>query len=143
MLVRDAAGLKKILEEGQTIAVVGLSPREEATSHRVARYLQDQGYRIIPVNPRAVDQKILGEQVYPSLESLPFPVDIVDVFRRSEFLPAVAADFLKAEAKVFWAQQGLFSQEALDLLTQAGIQAIVMDRCIKVDHQLLVDPTTQ
>ncbi|MBF0843958.1 CoA-binding protein, partial [Streptococcus danieliae] len=105
-----------------------------------ARYLQDQGYRIVPVNPRAVDQKILGEQVYPSLESLPFPVDIVDVFRRSEFLPAVAADFLQAEAKVFWAQQGLFSQEALDLLTQAGIQEIVMDRCIKVDHQLLVDP---
>lgn len=142
MLVTDPSVLKKILEESQTIAVVGLSPREDAISHRVAGYLQKEGYRVIPVNPRAIDQLILGEQVYPTVSSIPFPVDIVNVFRRSEFLPAVAEDSVKAHAKVFWAQQGLFSQEALDILSQAGIVTVVMDRCIKVDHQMLVEETT-
>lgn len=144
MLVTDSSTIKKILVESKTIAIVGLSPREDAVSYRVASYLQEKGYRIVPVNPRAVDQLILGQQVYPSMESLPFPVDIVDVFRRSEFLPDVAADYLKmsTKPKVFWAQLGLFSQEALDMLEEAGVADIIMDRCIKVDHQMLVEDDT-
>lgn len=144
MLVTDSSTIKKILVESKTIAIVGLSPREDAVSYRVASYLQEKGYRIVPINPRAVDQLILGQQVYPSLESLPFPVDIVDVFRRSEFLPDVAADYLKmsTKPKAFWAQLGLFNQEALDMLEDAGVADIIMDRCIKVDHQVLVEDDT-
>ncbi|MBF8970943.1 MULTISPECIES: CoA-binding protein [unclassified Streptococcus] len=144
MLVTDSSTIKKLLVESKTIAIVGLSPREDAVSYRVASYLQEKGYRIVPVNPRAVDQLILGQQVYPSLESLPFPVDIVDVFRRSEFLPDVAADYLKmsTKPKAFWAQLGLFSQEALDMLEDAGVADIMMDRCIKVDHHMLVEDDT-
>ena len=139
MLVTNPQQIKTYLEESKVIAIVGLSPRPEATSHMVARFLQEKGYRIVPVNPRAVDQMILGEQVYPSLASIPFPIDIVDVFRRSEFLPQVAEDFLQANVKIFWAQQGLFSQEALDRLNQAGVEDVVMDRCIKVDYQTLIE----
>mgnify|MGYP000609192908 CR=1 FL=1 len=86
--------IKHYLETSKIIAVVGLSDREDTTSHRVSKEMQERGYRIIPVNPRAAGGQILGETVYASLQEIPFPVDIVDVYRRSEFLPDVARDFL-------------------------------------------------
>ena len=86
--------IKHYLETSKIIAVVGLSDREETTSHRVSKEMQERGYRIIPVNPRAAGGQILGERVYASLQEIPFPVDIVDVYRRSEFLPDVARDFI-------------------------------------------------
>ena len=120
------------------IAVVGLSDREETTSNRVSKEMQERGYRIIPVNPRAAGSQIFGETVYASLKDIPFPVDIVDVYRRSEFLPDVALDFLQTDAKIFWAQLGLESEEAEQILRTAGRDDIVMDRCIKREHTRLI-----
>ena len=130
--------VKHYLENSKTIAVVGLSDREEATSHRVSKEMQERGYRIIPVNPRAAGGQILGETVYASLKAIPFSVDIVDVYRRSEFLPDVALDFLQSDAKIFWAQLGLESEEAEQILRTAGRDDIVMDRCIKREHTRLI-----
>ena len=100
--------------------------------------MQERGYRIIPVNPRAAGSQIFGETVYASLKDIPFPVDIVDVYRRSEFLPDVALDFLQTDAKIFWAQLGLESEEAEQILRAAGRDDIVMDRCIKREHTRLI-----
>ena len=123
--------IKHYLETSKIIAVVGLSDREETTSHRVSKEMQERGYRIIPVNPRAAGGQILGETVYASLQEIPFPVDIVDVYRRSEFLPDVARDFIETDAKIFWAQLELENQEAEEILRGAGREDIVMNRCIK------------
>ena len=130
--------VKHYLKNSKVIAVVGLSDREETTSNRVSKEMQDRGYRIIPVNPRAAGSEILGETVYASLKDIPFPVDIVDVYRRSEFLPDVALDFLQSDAKIFWAQLGLESEEAEQILRTAGRDDIVMDRCIKREHTRLI-----
>ena len=100
--------------------------------------MQERGYRIIPVNPRAAGGQILGERVYASLQEIPFPVDIVDVYRRSEFLPDVARDFIESDAKIFWAQLELENQEAEEILRRAGREDIVMNRCIKREHTRLV-----
>ncbi|KXT74733.1 Succinyl-CoA synthetase, alpha subunit-related enzyme [Streptococcus sp. DD10] len=126
--------LKQYLETSKTIAVVGLSDREDVTSHRVSKEMQEQGYRIIPVNPRAAGGQILGETVYARLQDIPFSVDIVDIYRRSEFLPDVARDFLETDAKIFWAQLGLESQEAEEILRDAGREDLVMNRCIKQEY---------
>ena len=130
--------VKHYLKNSKVIAVVGLSDREETTSNRVSKEMQERGYRIIPVNPRAAGGQIFGETVYASLKDIPFPVDIVDVYRRSEFLPDVALDFLQTDAKIFWAQLGLESEEAEQILRTAGRDDIVMDRCIKREHTRLV-----
>ena len=130
--------VKHYLKNSKVIAVVGLSDREETTSNRVSKEMQERGYRIIPVNPRAVGSQIFGETVYASLKDIPFPVDIVDVYRRSEFLPDVALDFLQSDAKIFWAQLGLESEEAEQILRTAGRDDIVMDRCIKREHTRLI-----
>ena len=130
--------VKHYLNNSKVIAVVGLSDREETTSNRVSKEMQERGYRIIPVNPRAAGSQIFGETVYASLKDIPFPVDIVDVYRRSEFLPDVARDFLQADAKVFWTQLGLESEEAEQILRTAGRDDIVMDRCIKREHTRLI-----
>ena len=130
--------VKHYLKNSKVIAVVGLSDREETTSNRVSKEMKERGYRIIPVNPRAVGSQIFGETVYASLKDIPFPVDIVDVYRRSEFLPDVARDFLQSDAKIFWAQLGLESEEAEQILRAAGRDDIVMDRCIKREHTRLV-----
>ena len=130
--------VKHYLENSKVIAVVGLSDREEATSHRVSKEMQERGYRIIPVNPRAAGGKILGETVYASLKGIPFSVDIVDVYRRSEFLPDVARDFLQANATIFWAQLGLENEEAEQILRAVGHDDIVMNRCIKQEHTRLI-----
>ena len=130
--------VKHYLENSKTIAVVGLSDREEATSHRVSKEMQERGYRIVPVNPRAAGGQILGETVYASLKDIPFSIDIVDIYRRSEFLPDVARDFLEADATIFWAQLGLENEEAEQILRAAGRDDIVMDRCIKQEHTRLI-----
>ncbi|HEM3625429.1 TPA: CoA-binding protein [Streptococcus suis] len=126
------------LKEAKTIAVVGLSNREETAAYRVSRIMQDAGYRIIPVNPRSAGETILGETVYASLKDIPLSIDIVNVFRRSEFLPDVAREFIETDAKIFWAQLGLESEEAEEILRQAGRDQIVMNRCIKIEYQKMI-----
>ncbi|MFU8651105.1 CoA-binding protein [Streptococcus suis] len=122
------------LKNAKTIAVVGLSSREETAAYRVSKLMQEAGYKIIPVNPKAAGRTILGELVYSSLAEIDQPIDIVDVFRRSEFLPEVAQEFIQSNAKVFWAQLGLESQEAEKQLRQAGRNDIVMNKCIKIEY---------
>ncbi|HFR3686786.1 TPA: CoA-binding protein, partial [Streptococcus suis] len=122
------------LKNAKTIAMVGLSSREETAAYRVSKLMQEAGYKIIPVNPKAAGGTILGELVYSSLAEIDQPIDIVDVFRRSEFLPEVAQEFIQSNAKVFWAQLGLESQEAEKLLRQAGRNDIVMNKCIKIEY---------
>lgn len=130
--------VKHYLKNSQVIAVVGLSDRVETVSNRVSMEMQKRGYRIVPVNPRAAGGRILGETVYVNLKDIPFSVDIVDVYRRSEFLPDVAHDFLEADAKIFWAQLGLENEEAEQILRAAGRDDIIMDRCIKQEHTRLI-----
>ncbi|HEM3577876.1 TPA: CoA-binding protein [Streptococcus suis] len=122
------------LKNAKTIAVVGLSSREETAAYRVSKLMQEAGYKIIPVNPRAAGESILGEKVYASLLDLDQPIDIVNVFRRSEFLADVAREFVQTEAQVFWAQLGLESQEAEEILRQAGRNDLVMNKCIKIEY---------
>ena len=100
--------------------------------------MQGLGYQIIPVNPKLAGQKILGETAYARLQDIPISVDIVNVFRRSEFLPDVARDFIETDANIFWAQLGLQSQEAEEILRAAGRNHIVMNRCIKREYNRLV-----
>ncbi|MDG4477747.1 CoA-binding protein [Streptococcus parasuis] len=126
------------LKEAKTIAVVGLSNREETAAYRVSRIMQDAGYRIIPVNPRSAGETILGETVYASLKDIPLSIDIVNVFRRSEFLPDVAREFIETDARIFWAQLGLESEQAEEILRQAGRDQIVMNRCIKIEYQKMI-----
>ncbi|MGP6387722.1 CoA-binding protein [Streptococcus dysgalactiae] len=130
--------LRTYLESTKTIAVVGLSDRQDTAAYQVAKFMQAMDYQIVPVNPKLAGQTILGELVYATIKAIPFEVDIVDVFRRSEFLPEVARDFLESQAKVFWAQLGLDNQEAEMILRSAGKQAIVMNRCLKVDYLDLI-----
>ncbi|TFJ94761.1 CoA-binding protein [Lentibacillus salicampi] len=127
--------IKRILESAGTVAVVGLSDNPERTSFQVSKIMQDQGYKIIPVNP-TVDE-VLGEKAYDSLTEIDEPIDIINVFRRSEFLPAIAKEAGETECRVFWAQQGLVSQEAYDYLQQQNF-TVIMDMCIKVAHSVLV-----
>ena len=130
--------VRQYLTTSKTVAVVGLSDREETTSNRVSKEMQSRGYRIIPVNPKLAGQEILGEKAYASLAEIPFHVDIVDVFRRSEFLPDVARDFLQADAQIFWAQLGLENKEAEEILRAGRCEDIVMNRCIKKEHTRLI-----
>lgn len=130
--------LRTYLESAKTIAVVGLSDRQDTAAYQVAKFMQAMDYQIVPVNPKLAGQTILGELVYATIKAIPFEVDIVDVFRRSEFLPEVARDFLESQAKVFWAQLDLDNQEAEMILRSAGKQAIVMNRCLKVDYLDLI-----
>lgn len=120
-----------ILKSAKTIAVVGLSDKPERTSYQVAKVMQEAGYRIIPVNPNA--SEILSEKTVASLDEINEHVDIVNIFRRSEFLPEVARDFLKIDADVFWAQLGLFNEEAYELLKDT--HPVIMDKCIKVAYR--------
>jgi predicted CoA-binding protein len=116
---------------GKTIAVVGLSNNPARPSYGVARYLQQHGYRIIPVNPN--EDAVLGEQAYPSLRDVPVPVDVVDVFRRPEHVPTVVEEAIAIGAPVLWLQQGVIHPQAAARAQAAGL-AVVMDRCIKVEH---------
>jgi uncharacterized protein len=123
----------QILKQSKRIAVVGLSDNPERTSHSVSKAMQDQGYEIIPVNP-TIDSA-LGVRAVASLEEIEGPVDIVNIFRRSEFLPDLAREFDKIDAKIFWAQLGVMNEEAYSFLKERGY-TVIMDRCIKVEHAL-------
>lgn len=127
--------IKQILREAQTIAVVGLSSDPQRTSYLVSEAMQKAGYRIIPVNPSG-PETVLGEKRYHSLSEIPDPIDIVNVFRRSEFCAAVAEEAVKVKAKALWLQKGVISEEAARIAQEAGLQ-VVMDRCIKVEDALL------
>lgn len=132
------ATIKSYLQEAKIIAVVGLSNRTETAAYKVAQILQEAGYQIIPVNPKLVGQEILGQTVYASLQDIPVPIDIVDIFRRSEFLIDVTRDFVQTDARVFWAQLGLEAQDAEEFLRQSGRDQIVMNRCIKIEYNRLL-----
>lgn len=123
----------EILKRSKTIAVVGLSDNPERTSYMVSKAMQDAGYRIIPVNPKA--DTVLGEKAVQSLEQIEEHVDIVNVFRRSEFLMDVAKEFTKINADVFWAQLGIQDEETYRMLKEKGY-TVIMDRCIKVEHAM-------
>ncbi len=131
----DDEKMKELLTKGKTIAVVGLSDKPERDSYRVARYLQEKGYRIIPVNPRLGE--VLGEKAYPDLASIPEPVDIVNVFRRSEEVPGVVKDALLKKPAAIWLQLGVINEEAASLAQSQGVQ-VIMDRCIKIEHSRLL-----
>ncbi len=127
--------IKKLFSETKTIAIVGLSDKIERTSNRIGRYLKNEGgYRIIPVNPEIED--VLGEKAYPSLLDIPedIEIDILNVFRRSEYLPQLAEEAVKRKVKFFWAQLGIYNKEAEKILINAGIPYI-MDACIFVEHR--------
>lgn len=128
--------IRRILEQAGNIAVVGCSEKPERSSHMVAAALQARGYRIIPVNPNAKGKTILGETCYASLSEIPEPVDIVDVFRKSEHVLPIAEEAVKIGAKVFWLQQGIINQEAADVAKAGGL-TVIMDSCIKVQDALL------
>lgn len=125
------AEIKEILDGSKRIAVVGLSDRPDRTSYMVSKAMQDAGYEIIPVNPTI--EETLGVKAVSSLKEIDGPVDIVNVFRRSEQLPDVAKEFLETDAPVFWAQQGLVNEEAYQMLKEDG-RTVIMDLCIKVAH---------
>lgn len=130
------AALRALLREAKTIAVVGLSPKPTRPSNEVARYLQEAGYRIVPVNPG--HSTILGERSYPTLTAAArdHTVDIVDVFRRSEYAGAVVEEAIPLAPRLIWLQVGVVDEAARARAEAAGIPC-VMDRCLKVDHQLL------
>ena len=127
--------LREIYQEAKTIAVVGASANEEKPAHTVPRYLQRQGYRIIPVNPRGGE--ILGEKVYERLEDVPDPIDVVDVFRPSEDTPDVARDAVKVGAKVLWLQEGILNDETERIATEGGLR-YVQDTCMGAQHHRLI-----
>ena len=128
--------IKGLLEGSRNVAVVGLSDNPYRTSHAIARFMQDAGYRIFPVNPNLTGP-VLGEEPYATVEEIPERVDIVDVFRRSELTPPVARDAAAAGAKVLWLQLGVHNEEAARYAAERGL-TVVTDRCIKVDHAALV-----
>ncbi|MFD1176133.1 CoA-binding protein [Paenibacillus puldeungensis] len=128
--------IKEILLNAGNIAVVGLSDKTDRTSYMVAQALQNNGYHIIPVNP-TVNGEILGEKVYSSLSEIPEPVDIVNVFRRSEQTPPVAEEAVKIGARVLWLQLGISSDEAYEIASNGGLK-VIMDRCIKVEDSILI-----
>ena len=123
---------EEILREAETIAVVGASPDPARPSYGVMAYLLRSGYRVLPVNPGAGGE-LLGQRCFGSLAEIEEPVDLVDVFRKASLLPDVARDAVLVGAKTFWAQLGLFSQEAADIAHRAGL-AVVMNRCLKIEH---------
>lgn len=125
------AEITEILHNYRVVAVVGLSNDPGRPSYRVAQYLQEHGYRIIPVNPGC--REILGERCYPGLRDIPFPVEVVDIFRKVDAIPEIVAAAIAVGAKVVWMQQGLEEPLSARTARQAGLQ-VVMDRCLKVEH---------
>ena len=130
----DINTLRRILKQGRTIAVVGLSANWWRPSYFAAKYMQEHGYRIIPVNPQY--QEVLGEKCYANLRDIPEPVDIVDCFRRSEDIGPIADEAIAIGAKVLWLQLGVINHEAAEKARKAGLD-VVMDRCVKIEHARL------
>jgi len=132
--VCDIPTLRKVLQDNKVIAVVGLSARWYRPSFFAAKYLQEKGYRIIPVNPN--HNEILGEKCYPDLSSIPEPVDVVDIFQRSESVPPFVEQAILIGAKVVWMQLGVIHEAAARQARDAGLE-VVMDHCMKIEHARL------
>jgi predicted CoA-binding protein len=130
-VVDDIAGLARILTRSRVIAVVGLSPNWYRPSYFAAKYMQEHGYRVVPVNPNAA--AILGERSYPAVAAIPGDVDIVDCFRRPEEMPELARAAVAKGAKVLWMQLGIRNEEAARIASEAGLD-VVMNRCVKIEH---------
>jgi predicted CoA-binding protein len=126
--------ISEILSASRTIAVIGLSGKRYRPSYGVAEYLKRSGFRIIPVNPN--ETEVLGERAWPDLDSVPEPVDVVDIFRRSEFVPEIVEAAIRKGAKMIWMQEGVIHEAAARRAAEAGL-AVVMDRCILKDHRRL------
>ena len=124
-----------ILRSVKTIAVVGLSSKRMRPSYGVSEYMQRAGYRIIPVNP--AETEVLGEKAYPDLDSIPVPVDLVNIFRRSELVPPVVDAAIRIGAKAIWMQEDVVHEEAAEKARAAGLM-VVMDRCVLKEHRKMV-----
>jgi predicted CoA-binding protein len=132
--------LRAMLGDVHTIAVVGLSSRPHRPSYEVARYLQEHGYRIVPVNPN--ETEVLGERAYPTLADVPDPIDVVDVFRRAEETPTIARAAVAAGARVLWLQEGIVNEEAARIATEGGLE-VIMGVCIKHVRERLIGEETR
>ena len=128
---QDERAIEATLLAARTIAIVGLSRDPLRASYFIGYYLKRHGYKIVPVNPK--ETEILGEKSYPSLKDIPFPVDVVDVFRRPDAVPGIAREAVAIGAKALWLQFGVISPEAAKI-AEAGGLTVVMDRCMKVEH---------
>jgi predicted CoA-binding protein len=126
--------VERIMNSSRTIAVVGLSSKPDRPSYRVASYLKEQGYKIIPVNP--TENHILGEVCYPDLSSIPESVDVVDIFRRSEDVPSLVEEAIRIGAKAVWMQEGVTNEEAANRAGEAGLM-VIMDKCMLKEHRNL------
>jgi hypothetical protein len=124
----------EILRRSKTVAVVGISHKEERDSHKVARYLKEHGYRMIPVNPKY--KEVLGETCYPDLQAVPEHIDVVDIFRNIEAIPAIVDEAIAVKAGSVWMQLELAHNESADKARKAGL-AVVMNKCIKIEHHRL------
>ncbi len=124
--------IAELLSSARTIAVIGLSGRRARPSYGVSEYMQSAGYRIIPVNPQ--ESEVLGEKAYPDLDSVPVPVDIVDIFRRPEYVPEIVEAAIRTGAKAVWMQEGVVHEEGAERARAAGL-TVVMDRCILKEHR--------
>ena len=122
---------REILESYRNVAIVGLSANPEKPSYTVGGYLQEQGYRIFPVNPR--EEEILGEKPYPDLTSIPEQIEVVDIFRRSEDVLPIVREAVEIGARVVWMQEGVVNEEAADFARKAGLK-VVMDKCMRQEH---------
>jgi uncharacterized protein len=134
--VSTAADLRRVLERCRTVAVVGLSDQWHRPSFFAASYMQHQGWRIVPVNPRLAGGRILGETVHARLEDIPQAVDMVDVFRKSEDVPPIAESAVRIGAQCLWLQLGVVHEGAAERASAAGLD-VVMDRCVKIEHARL------
>jgi predicted CoA-binding protein len=126
--------VRKVLEAYRTVAVVGLSNDPDKDSYMVARYMKENGYRIVPVNPKY--DEVLGERSYPGLKDIPFPVEIVDIFRKPDAVPDIVEDAIDIGAKVVWMQKGIVKNSAAERARGAGLE-VVMDKCMKIEHKNL------
>ena len=129
---KDIDRITELLQQAKTIAVVGLSDSPMRISHDVSAYMQRQGYRIIPVNPNIASS--LGEKSYPTLSDVPEKIDLVNVFRRSVFVPEIVDEVIRLKLPALWLQEGVIHEEAAEKARQAGI-FVVMDRCILKEHR--------
>jgi predicted CoA-binding protein len=133
-IIKEDDGIKDMLENARTIAIIGLSPKPDRESNKVAKYLKDNGYSIIPVRPG--QKEILGQSAYATLDDIKKDVDIVDVFRNPEQILPHAHEAIQMQPRVFWMQLGIENHEAASLLVKAGID-VVMNKCIKIEHDRL------
>jgi predicted CoA-binding protein len=122
--------LKSILDEVETIAIVGVSSNPDRDSYKVMKFLKDYGFDVFPVNPNLVNTKILGQECYLSLSEIKKEIDMVDIFRAVEYIPELTNEAIKIKAKILWTQEGIYSKEAASLGENAGL-IVVMDECPK------------